>query len=656
VRNQKQRWAHSGLVVLAAMVGGLVMACGGSSSGAKPGGDRAVALAANTQITPWSTDEVSFQVSPPLAGDESMSCQIDQGPEQACAVNASSGRVAYRDLAQGEHVLTVNAGRANSKMAHRVTWRIVTADVLVYGGTPSGIAAALSAARAGRSVVLVEASSRLGGMMTGGLAKSDVGSAEESPLGGITEEFFDRTRRRETELGACSSEHPCPVAYDFEPHVAGEVFAAMLAEQPLISIQRSLPLRVVHKDSSRLTHIVTDRGEMAAGVFIDASYEGDLMVAAGVSHVSGREARRTAGDGAAPGDIEDHAGFAEFRRPQGLNVDPFVIPGDSASGLIPFVEPMPDPVPALGSADDRLMAYNYRICVTDDPGNRVPFDRPADFDPALYEGSARVAVALAFSGKMPLDELYFNPHPTVRSKNRDYFKYDLNGGPAFSTDVSAQGWNQPYPKADATQRAAIAAAYRSYGQGLLYAWRTDPRFGDLNAKLARFGYCADEFADNAHWPHALYVRESRRMAGEYVMNENDVSHNGRRPVPPDSIGMGSYGMDSHFRRLTTVKMNSRDVIVTEGFGVVHPQGDPRYRVPYRSLLPRRQEASNLLNPVTPSSTSMAFRSLRMEPTMMVLGQAAGTAAAMAVESTVGVQDVSVTALQSRLRQAGQILE
>lgn len=491
--------------------------------------------------------------------------------------------------------------------------------------------------------------------MTGGLAKSDVGGSEVKPLGGITREFFDRVREREIARGACSDAHPCPGYYDFEPHVAGEVFAALLAEEPLVSIQRSMQLLSVKKEGHRITAVLTERGELTAEVFVDASYEGDLMVQSGVSHTSLREARLQAADGVDQGDIEDDAGFGNLARPYGLTIDPYVIPGQPSSGLISFVESPPPAMPAQGSADGRLMAYNYRLCVTDDPTNQVPFSRPADYDPIRYEGSARLAVAMASTGKKAPDELFFNPASTVHSKDPAYFKHDLNGGAAFSTDMTAIGWNQDYPTASPSGREAIAGEYRRYIEGLLYFWQTDPRFGSLNAKVARFGYCADEFADNGHWPYHLYTRETRRMVGEYVMNENDVLRNGRRPVVPDSIGMGAYGMDSHIRRFTTTRINGKDVVVTEGFRIVHQPNHAPYPIAYRSLLPRREQASNLLNPVTLSATSMAYSSLRMEPTFMVLGQAAGTAAAMAVDSGGAVHDLDIGSLQARLQQDGQIL-
>lgn len=637
---------------------GIMVACSGGG-GDSNSGARRVALLDSSQITPWTSGSVGFRITPALTPGESMHCQIDDGPEVECGQDDSSGRVAYADLSVAEHVLAVKTGTTGAMKTATVPWRIVSPDVIVYGATPGGISAAIAAARAGRTVVLLEASPWIGGLMTGGLAKSDVGGTEEKPLGGITAEFFDRTRQRETATGACSTQYKCPIYYDFEPHVAGEVFQAMLAEQTLISVQKSMPITAVAHQGTKLLSVTTARGEISAKAFIDASYEGDLMVLAGVSHTTVREARQSVGD-VEPGEIEDDAGFGTYLPPYGLAVDPYLVAGDSASGLIPFVEPAPSPTPAEGSADGRLMSYNYRLCVTDDPDNRVPFSRPSDYDSQLYEGSARVAVAMAAGGRTPLDELYFNPARTVRSTNRSYFKHDLNGGSAFSTDMSALGWNQAYPTSGATDRAAIAKAYRSYIAGLLHFWQTDPRFGALNAKLARFGLCKDEFTDNDHWPYALYVREARRMVGEYVMNENDLLQNGRRSAISDSIGMGAYSMDSHIRRITVAHLSigggtPRDVVVTEGFRLVRLPDFTPYPVSYRSLLPKRAEVQNLLNPVTLSATSMAYSSLRMEPTFMVLGQAAGTAAALAVEGGQAVQDVSVSTLQARLQKDGQIL-
>ncbi|MEK8031871.1 FAD-dependent oxidoreductase [Ideonella sp. DXS29W] len=592
-----------------------------------------------------------------------MTCSIDDGAAIDCEEGPDLGRVAYADLSMGRHRLTVRMGKTGAMSEASATWEIAAPDVVVVGATPGGISSALAAARAGRTVVVIESNSKIGGMMTGGLAKSDTGGggAGEKALGGITREFFDRTRDREIAKGACSNEYPCPIYWDFEPHVAAEVFADMLAEQPRVFVQSGVSSFTVVRDGAQLKRLVTARGDVSAKVFIDASYEGDLMAQAGVSYTMIREPRLSGSDGVDPAGIEDDAGYGGLvTPPYGRSVDPFLEAGKPESGLLPFVEPPPAPEKAVGSADDKLMAYNYRLCVTDDPDNRIPFARPADYDPALYEGSARVAQAAAAQGK-PLDELYFNPARTVRSTNPRYFKGDLNGGSAFSTDMTSPVWNQAYADASSAGRSAIEAAYRGYIEGLLYFWQTDPRFGALNAKVARYGLCRDEFVDNGHWPYRLYVRESRRMLGEYVMNENDVLRNGRRAPIDDGIAMGAYSADSHIRRITWATISvggapARPTVVTEGFRIIRLPGFEPYPIAYRSLLPRRSEVENLLNVGTLSATSMAYSSLRMEPTFMMIGQAAGTAASMAAQANSAVHDVDVKGLQARLVADGQIVK
>jgi len=241
-------------------------------------------------------------------------------------------------------------------------------------------------------------------------------------------------------------------------------------------------------------------------------------------------------------------------------------------------------------------------------------------------------------------------------------KYDLNGGSTFSSDMTAPHLNQRYVEASEREREEIRLAYRHYIQGLLYFWQTDPRFGSLNAKVARFGYCADEFNDaRGGWPHQLYVRASRRMVGRYMMNENDVMQNGRREPVSDSVAMGSYDIDHHTYRyfvLPTLwpgESQPRDTLMAEGFKIVRLPNNAPYPVSFRSLTPLQEEASNLLNPVTLSATNVAYSSLRMEPTFMMLGQAAGAAAALAVERQTPVQEVPYELLRQRLRDAGQRL-
>lgn len=633
----------------------LLYGCGGSGGSTPPtSGERTVSLAPNTSFTPWSSGSLVFRIDPPAAGTETVSCSIDSGPAAPCG----TGRVGYASLASGAHELQVTIAGSAGSTSYRLPWEIRAPDVTVVGATPAGIAAALAAARAGRAVALLEPSAWVGGMMTGGLSKTDAGGAGGTGIGGIAREFFNRTRDHEENTGACPFAGACPIFFDFEPKAARFVFEAMLAEQKLIYLEKGIAVEAVEKSGSTITALRTPRGAITGDVVVDATYEGDVAAMAGVSSVIGREALAAGGDLAL---VEDDAGVGSFVPPYGLAVDPYVLPGDPASGTLPFVQAK-GALPAPGSADGLVMAYNYRLCVTDDPSNRVPFARPADYDPKRYEGSARVAVAMAADGRTPLDELYFNPARTVRSADEAYFKRDLNGGSVFSTDMSAPDWNQAYPLGSASQRASIAAAYKSYIQGLLYFWQTDPRFGALNAKVASYGLCKDEFTDNGHWPYRLYTRETRRMVGEYVMNENDVLQNGRRPrITSASIGMGAYSMDSHTRQITVASRSfggapARDVVVSEGFEVVRIPDYTPYPVSYYSLVPQRAQASNLLNPVTLSATALAYSSLRMEPAFMIFGQAAGTAAAIASESKLGVQNISLATLQARLQANGQILQ
>jgi hypothetical protein len=282
----------------------------------------------------------------------------------------------------------------------------------------------------------------------------------------------------------------------------------------------------------------------------------------------------------------------------------------------------------------------------------VPFGPPDNYSTSWYEASARLAEVWAQTGA-DLGQQLFNPARTVRSKSSSYFKYDLNGGSTFSTDMTAPNLNQSYVEASEAERDRIRKDYRDYVSGLLYFWQTDPRLGRLNQKIARFGYCADEFADRGGWPHQLYVREARRMIGEYVMNENDVLQNGRRPPIQDPIGFGAYDIDMHTHRYFAAPVNwpdgtRRDAIVLEGFLIVGLPEDRPYLISYRSLVPKAEDATNFLNPVTLSATHVAYSSLRMEPTFMVLGEAAGIGASIATERNSTVQAVQYEELRARL--------
>ena len=306
------------------------------------------------------------------------------------------------------------------------------------------------------------------------------------------------------------------------------------------------------------------------------------------------------------------------------------------------------------------MAYTYRLCVTDDPSNRIAFTAPPGYDPAQFEASARVADALATTRGVDLAQRMFNPAMTVASVDRNYYKYDLNGGTTFSIDMAAPDMNQAYVEGDEATRERIRAAYRNYIEGLLYSWQTDRRYRGLNAKVARYGYCKDEFTDRNNWPHQLYVRTARRMLGEYVMNEADVLQNGRRPPIQDPVGFGAYNIDMHTYRYHVGPVEwpdgvRRDAIVNEGFLIAHAPNDAPYPVSYRAMIPRAADAENLLNPVTSLRDERRLFGSTDGADVDDFGQSAGVAAALAVETGASVQALNYATLRMRLRAARQKL-
>jgi hypothetical protein len=647
------------VLVLATLAG-----CGGSSASDTPAPQAiAVAFGDAQPRTAFGTGAVSFAVSAPLDAGDTVACTVNGVAAAPCLVAATEGRFDYSALGPGLHRLraVVRAASGATRASAEHVLEVVNANVVVFGATPAGISAAVAAARAGQTAVVLEPTRFVGGMMSGGLTKTDIGQRGHEIIGGFAQELLQRLRDIHLASGACAAQR-CPGLYDFEAKEAERLFETVLREARVV-VERSVRLTGVAKSGTELQHLVTSRGTVAGDVFIDASYEGDLMALAGVPYTLGREPRTIAdppSDAAQLALQEDHAGTPRYGIPfSGVYVDPYRVPGNPDSGTVPYVEPRPAVFPTVGAGDDRVMAYTYRLCVTDDPSNRIPFEAPPGYDPANFEASARVAAALAARG-IDLAQRMFNPAVTVASANRAYYKYDLNGGSTFSIDMTAPDMNQAYVEGDEATRERVRAAYRSYIQGLLYFWQTDPRYGGLNAKIARFGYCADEFTDRGHWPHQLYVRVARRMLGEYVMNEADVLQNGRRPPIQDSVGFGAYNIDMHTYRYHAAPVNwpdgvRRDALVAEGFLIAHAPNDNPYPVPYRALIPRAADATNLLNPVTLSATNVAYSALRMEPTFMILGQSAGIAAAIAVETGQSVQAIGYSTLRQRLLAAGQRL-
>jgi hypothetical protein len=412
------------------------------------------------------------------------------------------------------------------------------------------------------------------------------------------------------------------------------VFESWVREQG-IPIVRNAWLDRAHgvtQRDGRIASIRTlDGRTYRAKMFIDATYEGDLMAAAGVSFHVGRESKAQYGEqwnGVQTGVLHHRHHFGAVKTP----ISPYLIPGDPASGVLPRIST--EPPGQYGEADRKIQAYCYRLCLTQVPENRVPFPKPAGYDAKEYELLLRIFAA---GWRETLDK--FDPIPNAKT--------DTNNHGPFSTDNI--GRNYDYPEASYERRRAILQEHIQYEQGWLYFIANDPRVpAGVRTEFARWGLAKDEFTDTANWPHQIYVREARRMIGRYVMTENELLK--RRPTP-EPVGMGSYGIDSH---------NIQRYITPEGY--VQNEGDigvstnGPYQISYGSLVPQRGQAANLLVPVCVSSSHIAYGSIRMEPVFMILGQSAATAAALAIDGQTAVQDVSYDKLRARLLADGQVLE
>jgi len=511
------------------------------------------------------------------------------------------------------------------------------ADVVVYGGTSSAVAAAVQVARMGKSVVVVSPDTHLGGLSSGGLGWTDTGKKET--IGGVAREFYHRVwkhydkpdawrwQTREAYgnkgQGTPAIDGKNRTMWIFEPHVAEAVFEDLIKEHG-IAVHRDVWLDRaggVTLDKGRITAIRTLGGDtFRAKVFIDATYEGDLMAAAGVSYHVGRESTSTYGEkwnGVQTGVLHHRHYFM-------ADISPYKIPGDPTSGLLPRISP--DPPGEFGAGDKRVQAYCFRMCLTDLPENRVPFEKPEGYDPAEYELLARVFES---GWREHFDK--FDPIP-----NR---KTDTNNHGPFSTDNI--GMNYDYPEASYERRREIIAEHTRYQKGLMYFIANDPRVPEeVRAATSAWGLAKDEFTDNGNWPRQIYVREARRMVGDFVMTEHEVL--GKRDVAMP-VGMGSYAMDSH---------NVQRYIKPDGFvqneGDIGVKPDKPYQIDYRALTPKKSQCENLLVPVCLSSSHIAFGSIRMEPVFMILGQSAATAAVQSIEDGVAVQDISYSMLRERL--------
>jgi hypothetical protein len=498
-------------------------------------------------------------------------------------------------------------------------------DLVVYGATAGGVMTAVSGARHGLKTALLEPGRHVGGMVTGGLSGTDMGKGEV--IGGMALEFYWRMGRH-YEL----DRHLQQVAWMPEPGAAEKVMRQMLADAG-VTVLHGHRLREktgVRKQGDRLTEVEMENGaRFRAKVFADCSYEGDLMAQAGVSYTYGREGRTDYG--------ESLAGVLAHTRNHNFAVD---IPAREANGkLLPEVSAEPRGEP--GSGDKRIQAYNFRVIATKVPANRLPWPKPANYDAARYELLARYLTAMTgYMGRA----LTMNEVGLIRIIPNG--KADFNNRGGFSTDYI--GRNYAYPEASYAERARLWQEHIDYQQGFYYFLANDPRVPPaLQAEAREWGLARDEFADTGHWPHQLYVREARRMVGGFVATQKDLQ---TERTKPDVIGMGSYNSDSH---------NVQRHVSAEGFvvneGNVEVPVQP-YQIPYRVLLPKESEVVNLLVPVCFSASHVAYSSLRMEPQYMILGHAAGVAAALAVQKGVSVQAVPLADLQKTLLEEGGIFE
>ena len=518
------------------------------------------------------------------------------------------------------------------------------ADVVVYGGTSAAVIAAVEVAQSGKSVILVSPDLHLGGLTAGGLGWTDTGKKEA--IGGLSRNFYHRIwqyynrdeawiwQKREDYgnrgQGTKAVDGSKRTMWIFEPHVAESVFEDYIKEFKIKTFRNEWLNRSsgIQKNNSKLVSFTTLSGKVFKGkVFIDATYEGDLMASSGVSYHVGRESTKTYNEkwnGVQTGVLHHQHWFWE-------NISPFKIPGDSTSGLLPKISK--EPPGEYGNADNKIQAYCFRLCMTNNDDNRKPFPKPKNYDPSQYE----LLLRSLLTGRKDFFRK-FDPIPN--------YKTDTNNHGPFSSDNI--GMNYDYPDASYQKRRAIIEEHKNYQMGLLYFVANDPRVpSDIREKLSQWGLAKDEFKDNENWPHQIYVREARRMIGSYITTEQDVLLKREVPKP---IGMGSYAMDSH---------NVQRYITPQGF--VQNEGDigvkppAPYSISYGSLTPQKNQCSNLLVPVCLSSSHIAFGSIRMEPVFMILGQSAAVAACIAIDENSAVQDIDYNDLKALLLNKGQVL-
>lgn len=537
-------------------------------------------------------------------------------------------------------------------------------DIVIYGGTSAGVAAAIQSSRMGKSVVLIEPSHHVGGLTTGGLGATDIGN--KNAIGGISREFYQNIKayydnpdnwkwqKREEyfSLNERRSKEGEDAMWTFEPSAAKQVYQDMMDAEDITVVtgQRLDRSNGVKSQDNRILEITMESGHSYSGkMFLDATYEGDLLSTAGVTYTVGREANDAYGETlngvqankynvTLKGGVSRNAIHHNFI----AGVDPYVVKGDPSSGLLPFII---EGGPGIdGSADKGIQAYCFRMTLTDHPDNRIPFEKPENYNELEYELLFRNYEA----AKGPIDEMYHYGDPLVPWINTPMpnRKTDTNNQKGFSTDFVGQ--NHAYPEASYAEREALAQKHLEYQQGLMWSLAYHPRIPkEVRDVVSKWGMSKDEFTEGEGWTPQLYVREARRMLSDYVISQRDCEG---YQTAEDAVGLAAYGMDSH---MVQRYVDHNGYVQNEGNVEAHVTGP--YPISYRSIIPKKGEKENLLVPVCVSSTHIAFGSIRMEPVFMVLGQSAATAASLAIDKGISVHELPYEDLKNRLIQDKQVL-
>ena len=531
-----------------------------------------------------------------------------------------------------------NAGTAEPRAESRAFVRNALAgkaavyDVVVYGDSSGAVIAAIAAKREGRSAILVNPTGFPGGMSASGLGATDF-LGRRSTFGGITSEFYD----------SIAAAYGTNYIRSFEPHVGKQVFEKMIADAGVKVVYNELLDRTsgkgVKMDGKRIVSVTTLSGRTYHGkMFIDATYVGDLMAAAGVTCTVGRESESQYGEdmaGVRRGDTQPRVHYTQGDKDHFIkDVDPYIKPGDANSGLLPYVFKIENL--KNGQGDRKIQAFNYRVCLTADPKLRIPIEKPTGYREIDHELLLRNFDA----GDERLPALV---EPLAGGSE----KVDWNNMHAVGSDLPGANWD--YPEAGYERRREIEKEHETYIRGFLWTLAHNPRVPEaIRKKTAAYGLPNDEFTDNGGWPWMIYIRQARRMVTDYVMTQHDCE--GRKSAR-DPVALGSFGMDSH-----VVQRFVAELGFCVGDGVIWRVPPKPYGISYRSIIPRKGECGNLFSPICLGASHVAHGSIRMEPVFMALSQSAAIAAGLAIDGNVSVQEVAYPALHERLLAAKQIVD